>query len=369
MRAAALVVLAACHFREGTAAAPRDSEPADVVVDVPADLPADVTIPADWWDASWHHRRAITIDTSTLTNTLNKFPVLITVPNSFDYADARSDGADLRFIDGGGAVLPYDLDTWSPGNTSWMWVSVTLPQPPTAAPTLWMYYGNPSATAGAQPAMVWTQFISVHHLAGLTDASGNGHDGSSSSTGTTPIATSGIVGQARKFDGSNDEIDLPVSTAYDLSTAMSVSMWVHAVVFTSQWECFVCKGDSAWRIHRGNTTSHADFGSTPGPNDLDSTSNVDDGGWHHVAVDFDGTTKRIYIDGAKEAMVASTAFSTNTFAVVFGENVEAGSRFYKGDLDEVRIDTHPRGLPWFSADYRNVTDPTFAQLGADEAIQ
>ncbi len=360
------VVLAGCHFRAGAAAGDAAT---DLAIDVPADIAPD-TIPADWWDPSWHHRRAITIDTSTLTNTLGKFPVLITVPNTFDYADARSDGADLRLVDGTGAVLPYDLDTWSPSNTSWLWVSVSLPQPPTPAPIVWLYYGNATAAAGAAPAAVWTQYISVHHLANLTDASGHGHDGTSSSVATTPIATSGIVGQARAFDGTDDEIDLPTSTAYDLSAQMSVSLWVHGVVFTSQWQCFVCKGDSAWRVHRGNTTSHADFGSTVSgiQGNLDSTSNVDDGGWHHIAVDYNGTNKAIYIDGTREATAASAAFSTNTFAVVFGENVEAGARFYQGDLDEVRIDTHARGQAWFAVEYRNVTDRTFATLGPDQAI-
>jgi biopolymer transport protein ExbB len=354
-----LVALGACSFRHGVTSGGAQT----------GDASPDMSL------AAWHHRRAVMIDTSSLTADLGAFPVLVTLnKTTFDYSLARADGADLKFTLGDGTPLAFDLDTWAPTDTSWLWVSVPLAKPPAPAPTVWLYYGNPDATSAADPAATWTGYTSVHHLTDFSDASGGGHDGVPASTATTPAIANGKIGGARTFDGVMTAIPLPASPAYDFTTAMSMSAWVRVASFDVAWQCIVCKGDSSWRMHRGNTTNHADFGTTPvtgtsGNDNIDSTSNIDGGAWHHVVVSYDGTNKHVYVDGMLQGSKAIGPLNTTTYVVILGENAEAAPpRYFHGDLDEVRIAGDPRTPAWFAAEYRTVTDPSFVHLGADEVI-
>jgi hypothetical protein len=212
----------------------------------------------------------------------------------------------------------------------------------------------------------------------FVDATGNGHDGAPGSAASTPALGSGVFGVASVFDGSADAVPLATTSAYDLTSGLSVSAWVKLSAWVIGFECIVCKGDSAWRMHRGNTDSRPDFGSTPaiggtGANaNLDAGTNVDDDAWHLVAMEFDGSNKTITVDGSGFATAASTPLATNAFGVVIGENLEATGpplRYFEGAMDEVRIAATAMGSAWFAAEYRAGTDPTFVTVGPAQQIQ
>jgi biopolymer transport protein ExbB len=369
-------VLAGCNFsspQAPPAAADAPLVSPDAAIDAQR-LQDGTTIPADWWDPAWTHRRLITIDNSSVATPLAAFPVLISLTSAgFDYSDTHDSGADLRFIASDHTtVLAYDVDTFNGGGTSTFWVAVDIHASSSPKPTLWLYYDNAAAAHATNAAAVWSTEVSVHHLTDFTDASGNGHDGAAPSMNTTPTIVGGQIGGARSWDGADDQVLLPVSTAYDFTTSMSVSLWTQVNAFTADmWDCFICKADGAWRVHRGDTTSHADFGTTQssGTDNLDTTSNVTGGAWHHIAVEYDGTTKSIYFDGALQASQPATTIEVTTDPVDFGENTGSmDTRFLTGLMDEIRISSQTHGAAWFAAEYQTVTDPTFATLGADQAL-
>ncbi len=76
---------------------------------------------------------------------------------------------------------------------------------------------------------------------------------------------------------------------------------------------------------------------------MNSDININDNVWHHLATTFDGTTLKIYIDGVLHGSVPRTL---NTYApfnlrfVIGAANntvSEIYDRFYKGDMDELRV--------------------------------
>lgn len=73
---------------------------------------------------------------------------------------------------------------------------------------------------------------------------------------------------------------------------------------------------------------------------LPPTTSVDvrDGAWHHIAVSWDGTTKRLFIDGSEGSTETTTAI-TMTEAMVVAADYENGTpiNFYAGAIDELRI--------------------------------
>jgi hypothetical protein len=73
--------------------------------------------------------------------------------------------------------------------------------------------------------------------------------------------------------------------------------------------------------------------------DLQSTSSVNDGEFHHVvAVTVNGVDKRIYIDGELEdASNINTVIADTGTPLFIGENPQALSREWNGVIDDVAI--------------------------------
>jgi len=65
----------------------------------------------------------------------------------FPFSRANGNGSDLRFTASDGITLiPFWVETWNPGqNLASLWVKV--PSIPTAGTTIYVYYGNSSATS------------------------------------------------------------------------------------------------------------------------------------------------------------------------------------------------------------------------------
>ncbi|MEP0337182.1 MAG: LamG-like jellyroll fold domain-containing protein [Alphaproteobacteria bacterium] len=68
---------------------------------------------------------------------------------------------------------------------------------------------------------------------------------------------------------------------------------------------------------------------------VDTGNAIDDGAWHHVAVAYDGTTFRLYVDGAETASgVGALNFAGGEFTFGKGFN---DSEYFKGSIDDIRI--------------------------------
>ena len=59
-------------------------------------------------------------------------------------------------------------------------------------------------------------------------------------------------------------------------------------------------------------------------------------GWHHFAYTFDGTTHRMFLDGAQQAMSTATPETGAVLRARLGANFDNTERF-AGQIDEVRI--------------------------------
>src|SRR5262245_65849727 len=104
MRWVGVLILTGCSF-----ALPDPGEPPDP--DAPPSVPT--------------QRIKLTFANAARGEVLDDFPVLVTLnPSRIDYAALQPDGAELRFADGDGTALPYDIARWVPGGHSTVWVRV-----------------------------------------------------------------------------------------------------------------------------------------------------------------------------------------------------------------------------------------------------
>ncbi|MCX6223244.1 MAG: DUF2341 domain-containing protein, partial [Bacteroidia bacterium] len=100
--------------------------------------------------ASWPYYRPISL--SPVTPATN-FQVKVTL-TSGQYTNMKTDGSDLRFYSNLDVNCEYWIETWNTGGTSTIWVKI----PNSGASSLFLYYGNASATAASNGAAVFDFF-------------------------------------------------------------------------------------------------------------------------------------------------------------------------------------------------------------------
>jgi hypothetical protein len=103
---------------------------------------------ASWLSSSWQYRGSVSIANAGGT-TLTGYQLNVVLAPGFDFTKAQSNGGDIRFTASDGVtLLPYWIESWNPGNSSAsLWVKV--PSIPAAGATIYMYFGNPSATSAS----------------------------------------------------------------------------------------------------------------------------------------------------------------------------------------------------------------------------
>lgn len=177
-----------------------------------------------------------------------------------------------------------------------------------------------------------------------TDFSGNGNDGTLQGD---PQWTSGRLGTALDFDGSDDYVETN-SELSALRSKATLTFWIKTSQSTdngSAWEQPGVTGieigggddDIFWGIIDPN--GHIGIQKGNG-NYIDTTSAINDNEWHFIALFWDATTgeAKVYRDGNLDASgTTDSGTVTNTFRSIGRvENTEATPDF-NGKIDEVRI--------------------------------
>ncbi len=102
-----------------------------------------------WFDPAWRYRRTVTIDGPEASESLSEFQVEIRLTDvNFNFAKAKTDGADLRFTsDDGLTLLSHWIEAYDAlGERATVLVKLQDLSPGTSE-TVFLYYGNPSAVS------------------------------------------------------------------------------------------------------------------------------------------------------------------------------------------------------------------------------
>jgi len=100
-----------------------------------------------WYNPSWLKRKAVTIDNTLNPNDLTGYQIQVNVTYA---SDMNNDFSDLRFTDSDGQTLiSYWVESYVPSH-SVVWVKVPSISA-SSTETIYMYYGNPSATSESNP--------------------------------------------------------------------------------------------------------------------------------------------------------------------------------------------------------------------------
>jgi hypothetical protein len=174
----------------------------------------------------------------------------------------------------------------------------------------------------------------------VLDVSGQANHGSLTNVTRT---SEGRFGSALSFNGRNSMVTVPANPALDLTSGMTLAAWVYPDSQQTRFQSIITK-------ERPGGLTYALHGSSPGGK-ADSTLSLGSGyrslkggsplpakTWSHLAMTYDGTSQRLYVNGVQ---VGSRKFSgslpTASNPLRIGNNGILKGRAFDGRIDEVRI--------------------------------
>jgi glucose/arabinose dehydrogenase len=185
-----------------------------------------------------------------------------------------------------------------------------------------------------------------------SDASGRGNTGTISGATRT---TAGRFGGALTFDGVNDWVNVPDATSLRLTTGATVEGWARpAANGSARWRTLALK-------ENGSNLSYGLYaygdGGLPSGHAFTSVERWARGTsapalntWVHLATTYDGTTIRLYVNGAQVGTQAqSGAIANGTGPLRFGGNA-IWPEWFQGQLDELRVYNRPLTATEIQAD-------------------
>lgn len=345
----------------------------------------------------WDKRVKITVNASDVDAPLADFPLLLRLSNS----SSGENDKDLSFVfdevgvnqrkiavtaEDGTIQCSVEVEEWDlNGEEAWLWVNVPTVNDGNNT-ILYFYYDKdqPDNTAyvgdtGSTPAAsVWdSSYVSVWHLkedpsAGpeprMQDSTFNPADLTTYGAMTATDMVDGQIDGGIGFDGVDDyfQADAP---RLDLNGAMvTLEAWIRVPVGgVNNDEAIIVKGNSTnlERYMLGVETSgggsdllNGRITNSLGTHYRFDVPGVPRGVWAYIAVRYDGSRLKGYVDGAllPGADIAVTGNIGTATQDVLRSGRRLDNRWYEGDVDELRISDTARSEAWIRASYESGRD-------------
>jgi glucose/arabinose dehydrogenase/PKD repeat protein len=311
-----------------------------------------------WWDDQWTCRRRIGFNNEGRGEETNVIILVQLDASRINYALTRPGGLDLRFIDQDGTVLAHEIDRWDTNGISHVWVKVPHLAGQSNDDFIWMYYGNPAAPDGQNPAGVWSpDYLAVWHFNGdLQDASGHGRHAADFGS----VNSTGRFGNARGFNGVNTYLEVPFDSELGFASneSFAVEAWVYVPGQPAWWEGIVGRVNAAtlepwYGIWVAPALNWA-FG---GREDNTVYSQVMVGGWQYVSICQNGSINKrtLYFNGFNFGSTFAQE-SGGDEPLYIGATIATPGEHFNGLIDEVRIARVARSDNWMEIQYRTMTD-------------
>ena len=279
----------------------------------------------------WAYKTAVTITNPGAMVTDYQVRIDLNSGN-FTFAQANSDGSDIRFTAADGTtLLPYWMESWVPGASGTFWVRVSS-IPANGSTTIYLYSGNASATSAANGAATFT-FFEDFEASSWTPWTKEGGPG-------TFVQS---AGQAKRGTQSG----MLVTDGTTGSTVFSRASSLPGTDFVQEWDLYDDMDQTAFKMVRanygipggqigvgvwtgsstGNYAFHTTgYGYTP-------TSVARSTGWHKMGITVSGGSANFFVDGS--ASLGSLSGLPATFNRISVEGIPDGPTTYY--VDDVRV--------------------------------
>ena len=320
-------------------------------------LAAALTLPSTaraWWNSDWTIRKRITLDTGAsgvpITEPIGTTPVLVRLHDAnFQFALAKSDGSDLRFIAADDKTpLAFHIEKFdSLLNEAFVWVNVPELKPGVQT-SFWLYYGNGGKSATRADDVKGTydnDTVLVYHFTERgqppVDASATGLNAQNAGT----PADGAMIGLGLRLDG-HYGITIPAAPQLASSgTPFTWSTWFKLVVSTPRAIIFQRHDNgNGFVIGVDNGVPFVEITEAGRTQRTLSSALIPLNTWHHLAVVANGvTTTTLFVDGEAYATLNAVPPALSGPATIGGEGAN-GAAGFTGELDEFEISKISRSL-------------------------
>ena len=314
---------------------------------------------ANWED--WKHTQSIWLLTDAAgadlpaEAKLEAFPTLVRLhKDTFNFAQARPDGGDVRFSLPTGESLPYQVEAWDAAKgEAAVWVRVPLVQG-NSRQEIRLHSGNADAASESDGKAVFNTsngYLSVWHMADPTrDDAG---ELACVDTGTT--ATEGVIGAGRRLPGGKGISGGEKIASYPTGAGShSTEAWFRAAKPNSTiigWGNEQAQGKVVMQ-YRSPTHVRMDCYFSGGNVNGERRIPLDE--WTHVLHTYREGEARLYVNGVLDVSNRTQGGPLNVrsparlFIGGWYNNYD-----FVGDLDEVRVSHVVRSAEWAKLQFEN----------------
>ncbi len=305
-----------------------------------------------WWNKSWAHRQAITLDTTVVG--MSEAPGTSTVlvrlfDANFQFALAREDGSDLRFVAADGkTILPHQIESYDNLlNEAYIWVKIPNIQP-TEKTIFNLYFGNtePEIIATTKPTDAYDEQTSlVYHFseraAAPSDTTINAN--TAGNNGTT--AEGSLMGNGIRLLG-NSPISIPNSSSLEWKAGQTFTLTTWLKFGAAQANAvIVARGDRNSYVHllldQGIPVIQTNTGRSPNGSPLLINT------WNQLSLISDGTTLKIFLNGTLYSSLNAALPAMATPLTIGGLVDEVPNTLpFIGELDELTLSSIARSPAW-----------------------
>lgn len=304
-----------------------------------------------WWNGDWSNRTSINLETSSAVvenqQAVEQVPVLVRLhTGNFIFADAKSDGSDIRFVAGDDKTeLKFHIEKWDGANQmALVWVKV----PQIAAKTeIFLYFGNKEATPASDAKGTYDPSSAVYHFA---EPDGNPQDSGLNGLHATQSSAQRVAasfsGGGAGFNGSQS-VALP---AVNAAGGYSFGVWIKPSVLDG---VLLQSGGLNVVLEGGAVKAQS------GTASVISSTQLSAGKWHHLGFTISDAL-RVYVDGKLAGEAPGAALPAG------GVTLGAG---FQGELDEVQISGMARNASWMAVQAAQGPDGKLVVLGEEELAE
>ncbi|WP_316811247.1 LamG-like jellyroll fold domain-containing protein [Pedobacter heparinus] len=341
------------------------------------------------WMPGYGFRKKITIDKSKVSGTVNliNFPVLIVLQDAelkyISNCEGRmkhSSGLDISFAAINTPLLPlgFQLDHYDPVNgklVCWVNINELFAGNNAGSNEIYLYYGatvlhdpfSLSAKAGWSFNYQQVWHLNLDAMPSISRSANRGPE--MNMTGNPGMSQANFsaarIGNGLLFNGSTDGM----TAAADTNTTVCISAWVKLHQTGTEQIILASDTTAGGYVIKLNAQGNLVFEtkSTDGFKSVATAEALLVNTWYHLTCIFIKGIKRIYLNGVYKTGGGSSSIKLGRGGALRIGKSKQNDRYFKGMIDELRIQNMERSIDWLSTEYRNQDNPGgFISIAAEE---
>ena len=298
-----------------------------------------------WWDKQWAQRQKVTIDSSDIAAPTGPAAVLVRLSEGrFNFAAAREDGSDLRFIAADGkTVLPHEVETYDGLlNEAFVWLRIGDLKPG-GQETIYLYYGNREATItpAPNPAEVYgDDFSAVHHFAQTGRPPADSTANRNNSNAPAATAESAIIGNGLRLLGAGPVI-IPASETLSWNEGQDLTLQLWVKPSAPQPNSVLLDrtdGASSLRLILDQCVPAIEIANAAGRSRSEGGAPIPAANWTHLALTANAGKLQLFVNGEPYATLdGAIPALASPLALGGAESAVTGMTAFTGEMDEFRV--------------------------------